>query len=79
MRHSAKGTGDLLAALILARRLQGHGIAKAAELALASVFEIVAGTAKAGADELLLPALQDAIVNPRASIVARRLAAGLMR
>ncbi len=69
----AKGTGDLLAALLLARRLQGQSLPKAAETALASTFEIVAGTAKAGADELMLAALQDSIVAPRASIVARRL------
>ncbi len=73
----AKGTGDLLAALLLARRLAGQSLPRAAEMALASVFEIVAGTAKAGAEELLLAALQDSIVAPHASIVARRLGPGL--
>lgn len=76
---SAKGTGDLLAALLLARRLKGQSPAKAAETALSSVFEIVAGTAKAGADELLLAALQDSIVMPHASVVARRLVPGTRR
>ena len=75
----AKGTGDLLAALLLARRLMGQSLPKATETALASVFEIVAGTAKAGADELLLAALQDSLVAPHASVVARRLGPGLPR
>ncbi len=75
----AKGTGDLLAALLLARRLEGLSLAKAAEKAIASVFAIVAGTAKAGADELLLPALQDAIVAPHTAIAARRLGARITR
>jgi pyridoxine kinase len=69
----AKGTGDLLAALLLARRLQGHDWPKAAELAIASTFEIVAATAGAGADELLLAPMQHAIAEPRAAIAMRRL------
>ena len=68
-----KGTGDLLAALLLARRLEGYEWAKAAEMALSSVFEIVAGTAKAGADELMLAELQTSLVHPHASINARRM------
>ncbi len=75
----AKGTGDLLAALLLARRLKGQSLPKAAETALSSVFEIVAGTAKAGADELMLAALQDSLVTPHASVVARRLGPGTTR
>jgi pyridoxine kinase len=75
----AKGTGDLLAALFLARRLVGQSLPKAAETALSSVFEIVARTAKAGADELMLAELQDSIVAPHATVVARRLAIGLRR
>ncbi len=70
---AAKGTGDLLAALLLARRLQGHDWPSAAEKAVASTFEIVAATAKAGADELLIPELQHALAQPRASINLRRL------
>ncbi len=69
----AKGTGDLLAALLLARRLQGHDWPKAAELAIASTFEIVAATAGAGADELLLAPMQHAIAEPRAAVAMRRL------
>lgn len=72
---AAKGTGDLVAALLLARRLQGHDWEKAAQLAISSVFEIIAGTAKDGADELLLAALQHALVQPRAPVNIRRIAA----
>lgn len=70
----AKGTGDLLAAILLGRRLEGHGWPKAAGMACASIFEMVAGTARAGADELLLAELQHAIVQPRAPVSSRRIA-----
>jgi pyridoxine kinase len=70
---AAKGTGDLLSALLLARRIEGHGWPEATRIALASVFEIVSGTARAGADELLLSQLQDALVAPRARIGVRSL------
>jgi pyridoxine kinase len=75
----AKGTGDLLAALLLARLLKGMSLPKATELALSSVFEIVAGTAKAGAGELMLAALQDSIAAPQATVLARRLHTGFRR
>ncbi len=68
-----KGTGDLLAALLLARRLQGLAWPEAAERSLASVLEIVSGTVQAGADELMLAALQQAMVEPRATVTRRRL------
>jgi len=71
---TAKGTGDLLAALLLSRRLAGEDWAKAAEMAVAGTFEIVAGTVKAGADELLIPELQQALIAPRARVSVRRLA-----
>jgi pyridoxine kinase len=71
--HAARGTGDLLAALFLARRLQGQTWVEATQHALASVFEVAARTAKAGADELMLAALQDSLVAPRATISVRRL------
>ena len=74
-----KGTGDLLAALLLARRLQGLDWPDAAERALASVFEILSGTVQAGADELMLAALQDAIVAPRVTIGRRRIGGAARR
>jgi pyridoxine kinase len=66
-----KGTGDLLAALLLGRRLQGLGWPAAAERALGSVFEILSGTVQAGGDQLMLAALQGSIVEPRAVIDRR--------
>jgi pyridoxine kinase len=74
LQTPAKGTGDLLAALLLGRRLEAHEWLKAAEMAASSVFEIVAGTARAGADELLLAELQHAIAQPRAPVNIRRIA-----
>jgi pyridoxine kinase len=71
---SIKGTGDLLGALFLARRLQGRSWAEAAQLALSSVFEVLSGSARAGAEELMLPALQDALIQPRAAIGMRKMA-----
>ncbi len=69
-----KGTGDLLSALLLARLLEGRKPIKALEMAAASVFEVVAGSAKAGADEMLLAEFQHALVQPRALVNVRRLA-----
>jgi pyridoxine kinase len=74
-----KGTGDLLAALLIARRLEGRDWSKAVELALSSVFEIVAGTTKAGADELMLAELQASIVQPHATINVRRMPSANLR
>jgi pyridoxine kinase len=72
---SIKGTGDLLSALLAARRLEGRAWPAAAELALSSVFEVLAGSARAGADELMLAAFQAALVRPRAPIGVRVLGA----
>jgi pyridoxine kinase len=68
-----KGTGDLLTALVAARRLEGRTWPAAVELALASVFEVLAGSAKAGADELMLAALQASLVKPHTQVSVRRL------
>lgn len=68
-----KGTGDLLAALLLARRLEGSNWSAATEMALSSVAEILSASAKANADELLLAPLQQALTEPRGPISARRL------
>jgi pyridoxine kinase len=70
----AKGTGDLLAALLLGRLLQGHEPAKAAQRATASVFELATRTANSGSDELMLTAEQSALVEPRTRIGVRHIA-----
>ncbi len=74
LKTGIKGTGDLLAALLLARRMEGQAWPKAVEKSLSSVFAIVSGSAKAGADELMLAALQSALAAPHAPIGVRRIA-----
>jgi pyridoxine kinase len=71
LRTPIKGTGDLLAGLLMARRLEANPWPRAAHLALSSVFEVLSGSAEAGADELMLPELQAGLVAPRALIGAR--------
>lgn len=73
LKTRAKGTGDLFASILLGRRLAGEEWPRAAELAAASTYEIVAGTVKADADELLLPELQGAIADPHMRVSLRRL------
>lgn len=68
-----KGTGDLLAALILGRRLLGNDWPRAVELAVASVVEVLAGTTRSGANELLLGRLQGALIDPQAQVAIRTL------
>lgn len=68
-----KGTGDLLAALLLARRLLGESWADAARSSLASVFEVLSASVAAEADELLLAARQAALVQPQREVAMRRL------
>lgn len=70
---SAKGTGDLFAGLLLARRLQGHSLARATEMALSSVFSMAAAAAREGKDELPLAAFPSVVTTPVASVAARRL------
>ena len=57
----AKGAGDVFAALYLGHRLNGRGTASAVAAAVSSVYAVLAKTAAAGADELLLVAAQDAL------------------
>lgn len=68
-----KGTGDLLAALLIGRKLAGADWPTASESALASVFEIVSKSVKANADEMMLSAFQHTLIEPRAHINVRRM------
>lgn len=68
------GTGDLFAALFLARRLQGEPAEKALRNATAAVFEVVARAVKRGADELMLATDAQSLVHPLAMVQMRRLA-----
>ncbi|MBB5536855.1 pyridoxal kinase PdxY [Rhizobium giardinii] len=67
------GTGDLLAALFVARLLEGLKEERALQLATASVFEIIARTGKRGADELTLERDASSLVTPMAMVQMRRL------
>jgi pyridoxine kinase len=67
------GTGDLLAALFVARLLEGLKEERALQLATASVFEIIARTGKRGADELTLERDATSLATPMAMVQMRRL------
>jgi pyridoxine kinase len=67
------GLGDLLAAVFLARLLEGLEEEKALQLATASVFEILARTAKRGGDELALESDAASLSRPMAMVQMRRL------
>lgn len=67
------GTGDLLAALFVARLLEGLNEERALQLATASVFEIIARTGKRGADELTLERDAASLATPMAMVQMRRL------
>lgn len=61
--HPAHGAGDVFAAVLLGRMLAGEPLARAAQLAAASLYGIIAATAD-GAADLALVAAQDEIVSP---------------
>ncbi|MDR6755815.1 pyridoxine kinase [Mycoplana sp. BE70] len=67
------GTGDLVAAVFLSRLLEGLSEERALQLATASVFEIVARSAKRGADELTLEQDAASLATPMAMVQMRRL------
>jgi pyridoxine kinase len=69
------GTGDVFAAVLVSRLLQGAGPEAALAGAAATTFELVARSVKAGSDELLLAAEQASIVRPTAMVDVRRWAA----
>lgn len=67
------GLGDLLSAVFLARLVEGHSGEKALQQATGAVFEILARTAKRGADELTLETDADSLRHPMALIHMRQL------
>jgi len=67
------GLGDLTAAVYLARLLAGHPVAKALQSTTAAVFEILARTAKRGADELQLETDAASLSHPMAMVQLRHL------
>ena len=69
----SNGLGDLTSALFLGRLLKGETSEAAAERATASVFEMMAGAAKSGADELRLAADASSLNFPMAMVHSRKL------
>jgi pyridoxine kinase len=67
------GTGDLLAAIFLSRLMEDLTEERRLMTATASVFEIIARTAKRGADELTLEQDASSISTPMAMVHMRRL------
>ena len=68
------GPGDLTAALLLARLMDGLPPEKALQMTTAAVFEIIARAAKRGADELMLETDAQSLAHPMAMVQMRRLA-----
>ncbi len=60
-----KGTGDLLTALFLARRLLGSAPAVALEAAVGSVHDVLVRQMALGVDDLPLPEAQELLTDPR--------------
>jgi pyridoxine kinase len=73
IEQAPKGLGDLTAAVFLARLMSGHTHAKALQAATAAVFEILARTAKRGADELTLETDSQSLSHPMAMVQMKRL------
>ncbi len=68
------GTGDLFAALFADRLLAGKPDQTALAEAVAGTFDVLARSARLGADEMQLARFQDAFVRPMAMVDLRRLA-----
>ena len=73
IENPPNGLGDLLAAVFLARILEGLDEEKALQLATASVFEVLARTTKRGGDELTLESDSGSLSTPMAMVQMRRL------
>ncbi|MFI0845102.1 pyridoxal kinase PdxY [Mesorhizobium sp. IMUNJ 23232] len=67
------GLGDLTAAVLLARLLDGQPAGKALQSTTASVFEILARTTKRGADELQIETDAQSLSHPMAMVHLRHL------
>lgn len=70
---AAHGTGDLLTALLAGRLALGQPLETAVTRAVTAVFEVVARSARAGADELALAGEQDVLLHPMAQVSVRRI------
>jgi pyridoxine kinase len=71
--HPAKGAGDLLTALFVARRVRGEGAAVAIEGAAGAVHDVIVRAIAAGRDDLLVADAQDVLADPQTWPTAARL------
>lgn len=62
--RAPKGTGDLLSALFVARRVRGDAPAVALEGATGGVYDVIVRSLAAESEDLLLPAAQDVLADP---------------
>ncbi|MEN3794458.1 pyridoxal kinase [Fulvimarina sp. MAC3] len=79
IENGPNGGGDLTAALFLARLMEGRSPEAALRLATASVFEILARTAKRGLNELSLQTDATSLQTPFAMVQMRKLASAKKR
>lgn len=70
--NAPNGLGDLMSATFLARLLEGLAEEKALQMATGAVFEILARTARRGADELTLETDAQSLRTPMAMVNMRR-------
>ncbi|GAM96766.1 pyridoxal kinase [alpha proteobacterium U9-1i] len=71
--RAPKGTGDLLSALFVARRVLGQAPAVALEAATGGVFDVIVRSLAAESEDLLLPGAQDLLAEPVTWPTAKRL------
>ncbi len=62
--RAPKGTGDLLTALFVARRVRAEAPAVALEAATGAVYDVIVRSLAAESDDLLLPGAQDVLAEP---------------
>lgn len=73
MEGAPNGPGDLTAALMTGRLLMGQSDEMALQTVTASVFEVLARSIKAGADELQLTAESHSLIRPMAMVSMRQM------
>lgn len=62
--RAPKGTGDLLSALYVGRRVRGDALAVALEGATGAVYDVIVRSMAAESEDLLLPEAQDVLNDP---------------
>lgn len=71
--RAPKGTGDLLKALFVARRVLGQAPAVALEAATGAVYDVIVRSLAAESEDLLLPEAQDLLADPVTWPISRAL------